>query len=139
MTVHNEAFREDIKTHEAGAGRYFVIYVLLLILTFGTFGVAKLPMSEPMHLAAALLIAACKATLVVLFFMHLWEAEGANRAVFAVSIFFVGVMFFFILVDTAHRFPLTNPQDSTTVNLPGGNPVYSNGPHDPFAEPATGK
>jgi cytochrome c oxidase subunit IV len=125
MSVPNEAFREDIKTHEAGAGRYFVIYVLLLILTFGTFGVAKLPMSEPLHLAAALLIAFCKASLVVLFFMHLKEAEGVNRAVFLVSIAFVGVMFFFILVDTAHRFPLANPIEETTVNLPGGNPIYS--------------
>lgn len=133
MTVHNEAFREDIKTHEAGVGRYFVIYILLVILTFGTFGVAKLHMSESLHLAAALLIAVCKASLVVLFFMHLLEAEGANRAVFLVSILFVGVMMFFILVDTAHRFPLTNPIDETTVNLPGGNPVYSAGAH--HAEP----
>jgi hypothetical protein len=71
--------------------------------------------------------------------MHLLEAEGANRAVFLVSLLFVGVMMFFILVDTAHRFPLANPIEETTVNLPGGNPVYSTGAHHHLAPGEAGQ
>jgi cytochrome c oxidase subunit 4 len=126
MSSQNEAIREEHKTHEAGIGRYFVVYILLLILTFGTFGVAHFDLGE-WNLVAAIGIACCKATLVVLFFMHLWDSEGANRAVFAVSCIFVLVLLFFVMEDTVHRFPLTNPRPETTVNLPGGNPVYGPG------------
>jgi cytochrome c oxidase subunit 4 len=124
MATHNESVREELKTHEPSAARYVVIWIILLICTFATFGVSKLPLSPNGHLAAAMAISFVKATLVVLIFMHLWEAEGANKMVFVVSLLFVGVMFFFIMTDIAHRFPLANSRPETTVNLPDGNPVY---------------
>ena len=133
MATHNESVREELRTHEPSAGRYWVVWILLLICTTATFLVSRIPISATGHLLAALAIAVVKATLVVLIFMHLWEAEGANRLVFATAFLFVGVMFFFILSDTAHRFPLANSRPETTVNLPEGNPVYQNVPENEAA------
>ena len=63
---HNESVREELKTHEPGVGRYVVIWIILLICTFATFGVSKLPLSPNGHLAAAMAISLVKATLVAL-------------------------------------------------------------------------
>jgi cytochrome c oxidase subunit 4 len=130
MATHNESVREELRTHEPGVGRYVLVWIILLICTFGTFAVSKIPMSPNGHLLAAIAISVVKATLVILIFMHLWEAEGANRLVFVTSILFVAVMFFFILTDTAHRFPLANSRLETTVNLPEGNPIHENRPNE---------
>jgi cytochrome c oxidase subunit IV len=92
---------------DGGIGRLILIWVLLLVLTATTFGVSRLPIGH-LHLPAAIFIACIKVTLVVLFFMHLWHAEGSNRIVFVVSFFFVLVLLFFVLADIATRFPLSN-------------------------------
>lgn len=88
-------------------GRLFLVWFALLALTATTFGVARLPIGH-LHLPAAIFIACIKVTLVVLFFMHLWHAEGSNRIVFVVSFFFLIVLLFFVLADIATRFPLSN-------------------------------
>jgi cytochrome c oxidase subunit IV len=48
---------------------YFAIFAALVILTATTVFVATIDLG-PMNIVAALVIAACKATLVLLFFMH---------------------------------------------------------------------
>jgi cytochrome c oxidase subunit IV len=93
--------------HGGGAGRLILVWLGLLALTATTFGVSRLPIGG-LHLPAAIFIACIKVTLVVLFFMHLWHAEGSNRIVFVVSFFFVIVLLFFVLADIATRFPLSN-------------------------------
>ncbi len=92
----------------AGIAKYIGIWVALLFLTFGTFGVSKLPMPAAGHFAAALAIACVKVSLVVLFFMHLKDAEGSNKLVFVTSLSFVAVLLFFVLADVKTRFPLAN-------------------------------
>ena len=62
-----------------------------------------------MNLPLALAIACLKASLVVLFFMHMSEAAGANRLVFVVSLIFVLVMIFGVFGDLWTRNPMTLP------------------------------
>jgi caa(3)-type oxidase subunit IV len=93
--------------HSSSAGRLILNWVVLCVLTFTTFGVSKLPIGQ-YHLAAAILIACIKVTLVVLFFMHLWHAEGSDRIVFVVSFLFLLVLLFFVLADVGTRFSLSN-------------------------------
>ena len=147
MTTHNQAIREEIKTHEPSATRYVVVWIALLICTFLTWYVAKIDLGS-FQLAAAMLIAVLKASLVVLIFMHLWEAEGANRIVFLLSIGFLLLMMGTIIADVTHRFPLANSLRETTVNLPQGNPVYEpvpahlapgTAPHGPGGSGGTGE
>ena len=76
--------------HEALAppSRYVLIWVLLLVATGLTYWTAKMHIPEPWGNVVALGIATGKSTLVVLFFMHLWEHGGANRLILMVSILF---------------------------------------------------
>ena len=85
--------------------RYVASWIALAALTTLTYTLAKHDFGNA-SLAVALLIAGAKATIVVLFFMHLWDQKGANRIVFAVSLLFVIVLGGLTIVEMATRFPL---------------------------------
>jgi len=80
-----------------------VVLVLLLVLTFATVGVSFLPLPGAWHLGGGLAIAAIKAALVVLFFMHVLHASSATRAVIAVSIVGVSLLVGLMMVDYVSR------------------------------------
>ncbi len=61
----------------------------LLGLTALTVGVSFLQLSGGWHMAAGLGIAITKATLVVLFFMHMIHSSAATRAVIVVAVFWL--------------------------------------------------
>ena len=62
-----------------------------------------------LNLPLAMAIATIKATLVVLFFMHMLEAAGANRLVFVASLFFAVLMIIGVFGDLWTRSPMTLP------------------------------
>jgi cytochrome c oxidase subunit 4 len=95
-------------SHGFGPGKLILNWIVLVGLTFSTFGVSKLDMPVNYHLAAALCIAVVKLSLVVLFFMHLWWGEGVNRIVFLTSFLFLLVLMFFVMADVGTRFRLSN-------------------------------
>ena len=113
--------------HGFGPGKLFLIWFVLVCLTFSTFGVSKVDMPVNYHLAAALCIAVVKLSLVVLFFMHLWWGEGINRIVFLTSFLFLLLLMFFVMADVGTRFKLSNsripplPQIDQTL-IPSGLP-----------------
>jgi cytochrome c oxidase subunit 4 len=112
--AHDPAQTEAGKAehHAHGAGRYFVVWGLLLIFTALTVYTGHY---HP-NIYLALLIATIKATLVVLFFMHMTEAPGANRLVFSVSLLFTLVLMTGVFGDLLTRNPMS---------LPGGAPPPS--------------
>lgn len=110
--AHQASDTHDGKAHAHGVGRYFVVWILLLIFTATTVITGRLDLGEA-NIVLALAIATIKATLVVLFFMHMTEAAGANRLVFVVSILFVVVMMLGVFGDLLTRNPMS---------LPTGNP-----------------
>ncbi len=117
--AHATAKQEKESEHlaHASAARYWIVWVLLLAGTLLTFGASKLHFPGPYHLGIALLIACAKSGLVVLFFMHLWDHEGANRLVFATSIIFIVLLVGLVVLDSASRFELTNPGRGATLRL----------------------
>lgn len=96
------------KSHGFGPGKLILNWLVLVCLTFSTFGVSQIQMPVNYHLAAALCISVVKTTLVVLFFMHLWWGEGVNRIVFLTSFLFLAVLMFFVMADVGTRFTLSN-------------------------------
>ncbi len=96
------------KHHELGPGRLVLNWLVLCGLTAATFGVSQIHMPVNYHLGAAICIACVKVTLVVLFFMHLWNGEGVNRIVFLTSFVFLLVLMFFVMADVGTRFTLSN-------------------------------
>jgi cytochrome c oxidase subunit IV len=95
-----------------GPGRYFVVWALLIVFTITTVLTGHIDMGGHWNILLALAIASIKATLVVLFFMHMSEAAGANRVVFVVSIVFAIVMMLGVFGDLLTRPAMTLPHDT---------------------------
>lgn len=117
MAIANESRQEarNMEEHH-GAGRYWVIWGALLVLTLITVFTGKMHMPS-FGLALALIIATTKGTLVTLYFMHLIDHRGANRLVFSVSILFVLLMLAIPLIDLGTRFRGANPPGSQYSDL----------------------
>jgi cytochrome c oxidase subunit 4 len=88
----------------------------LLSLTGLTVGVAYLPLG-PLDVPVAIAIAATKAILVVLFFMHLKYDNPVNALTFAIGSIFVVVFVAVTLLDTAFRGDLGNVNAKTVQEL----------------------
>jgi cytochrome c oxidase subunit 4 len=99
---------DDGKAHAHGPGRYVVIWLLLLAFTVTTVVTGRMNLHGA-NLPLAIFIATVKATLVVLFFMHLWDSEGINRVVFGVSLLFVVVLLLGVFADLLTRAPAALP------------------------------
>lgn len=108
--THAEVAKVEHDRHAHGWGQNVVVLLILGALTLSTFGVSKLTMSENAHLYAALGIAAVKVSLVVLFFMHLKDAEGSNKVAFGLALVFVAVLMWFVMEDVNHRWKMTRTQ-----------------------------
>ncbi|WP_242345631.1 cytochrome C oxidase subunit IV family protein [Anaeromyxobacter terrae] len=98
--------------HHSHVGRYVVVWIVLLVLTVSTWAIAKVHLPGPLHILVALVIAIAKGALVALFFMHLYDQQGANRLVFATSLVFVALLVGLTLSDYATRYPLAKPPGS---------------------------
>ena len=130
--THSRA--EEAEHHSSAA--YWLVWIALLVLTAITWFTGQMHIPG-FALLLALIIAVTKATLVVLFFMHLWEQRGVNRIAFSSSVILVVIMLLGIFGDVAFRLPsLLPPRESPMVNVHGD----SHGSAQPHgAEPAPAK
>jgi cytochrome c oxidase subunit 4 len=96
-----------------GIGRYVLIWAILLVFTGITVATGRMDLGAA-NIFIALAIATTKATLVVLFFMHLWDMGGVNRLVFVVSVLFAVVLIIGVFGDLTARL---------TISLPHGGPL----------------
>jgi cytochrome c oxidase subunit 4 len=98
---------------EHGAGRYYVVWAILLVFTGLTVLTGRQDLGA-WNIFIAMFIASIKASLVVLFFMHMSEAAGANRLVFVMSLVFVAVLMMGVFGDLWTRNPMTLPSHVPT-------------------------
>ena len=81
---------------------YYLIFAILMICTALTVGIAFLDLG-PFNVVAALTIAVFKATLVVLFFMHVKYGTRLTWAVVAGSVFWLGILLALTMGDYLTR------------------------------------
>lgn len=82
---------------------YFGIWITLLIFTFVTYKAAFIELGR-FNAAVALGIATLKATLVALFFMHVWRAgEKLTKLVVITALFFLLLLLGLTMSDYATR------------------------------------
>jgi cytochrome c oxidase subunit 4 len=103
MESRSEVEREERALAHAGWPRYLLVLAALVALTVITFGLSYVD-TGAWSGAIALLIATGKASLVVLFFMHLREQRGAARAYLLLSLGFVLLLLGGVLADGLTRF-----------------------------------
>lgn len=115
MAMANETLKEEREMREerhSGAMTYVIVWAALMVGTVITVWTGRMDLGA-LNLPLALTIATVKGTLVVLFFMHLAEHQGANRLVFGVSLLFVLLMLLFPLMDLGTRFRAALPSGTT--------------------------
>jgi cytochrome c oxidase subunit IV len=84
------------------------IFIVLLLLLFATVGAAYLPLG-PLHFPVAMTIAAAKALLIALFFMHLLHSHKLMIVIFAASFLWLAIMVGITLSDYLTRDWLSIP------------------------------
>src|SRR5947209_3646724 len=82
---------------------YVLVCVGLIVLTFVTVGVSMLKIPGQMHILLGLLIAICKGSLVVLFFMHAINSPRLIWIVIIVAGFWLFILFGLTLTDYSYR------------------------------------
>ena len=117
MATHLPTSEAEAHGHQHGPGRYFLIWALLLVFTVTTVLTGRMDLGA-LNLPLALTIASIKATLVVLFFMHLSESHGVNRLVFVVSVLFLLVLITGVFGDLGTRDPMSLPIGIPTTEGP---------------------
>jgi cytochrome c oxidase subunit 4 len=84
---------------------YYAVFAALIVLTFLTVGVSFLNLGD-WHTIVGLAIAVCKATLVVLIFMHLWYSSRLTWVIALAALYFLGIMLGLTLTDYGTRWKM---------------------------------
>ena len=83
---------------------YLIVFIALMLLMGLTAFLSTVPMGRELNTIVALFIAAIKATLVLLFFMHLkYENYVISTVVFVAGLFWLLIFFGLTLVDYLSR------------------------------------
>ena len=90
MAAHTEKSPEH---HIVPKRVYFAVFFALILLTWVTTGVSTLDLGR-WNIFVALAIAICKASLVALFFMHVWYGTRLTKMIVLASIFWLILMLF---------------------------------------------
>ena len=126
--------------HVLPKSTYYGIFGSLMVLTAVTVGVAFINLGA-LNFPVAISIAILKATLVVLFFMHVKYSSRMTKMVVGMAIFFLLVMLVLTMTDYLSRSWHTAPRGSsgagvsTTINPSGGRLAPS--PTPPPAAPTS--
>jgi cytochrome c oxidase subunit IV len=81
---------------------YVIIWLILTIMTFVTYGVAQIDLG-PFNIVIALAIAAFKMMLVVWFFMHVRTDNPLTKLFVFAGFFWMAILFVFTLGDYFSR------------------------------------
>ncbi|SRR6266508_3974348 len=103
--------------HNHSAKPYVFTALALYVGTFLTWSLAKKDFGA-WSFIIAMAIAFTKGSLVVLFFMHLWDQKGPSRLTMVIALLFVGLLIGLTCSDVLTRFPLSLPPGSFRAFLP---------------------
>ena len=98
-----------MREHIVSPKLYYVIFIALVVLTVVTWSVAKLDLGK-MNAVVALTIAVIKATLVVLYFMHVRYSSRLTWVFVCAGFFWLAIMVALTLGDYMTRSWLTIAQ-----------------------------
>src|SRR6188768_2692133 len=98
--------------HVSPKSTYYAIFGALMVLTGVTVAAAFVNLGS-FNFPVAISIAITKATLVILFFMHVKYSSRLTKMVVAMAFFFLAIMFGLTLTDYMSRGWQTSPRGST--------------------------
>jgi cytochrome c oxidase subunit 4 len=95
-----------VSEHIVSPKIYLLIFAVLMILTFTTVYAATVDLNAHfagLNVIVALLIATCKAILVILFFMHAYYSSKRTKLIVFAGFFWLAIMLSLTLGDYATR------------------------------------
>jgi cytochrome c oxidase subunit 4 len=98
--------------HVLPLSTYFAVFGALLVLTVLTVVVSVIGLPQPTAIIVAMIVAIAKASLVVLWFMHLKFDDKFYSLIFVISIFFVVLFFAFTSLDVLSRGQVNQEESS---------------------------
>lgn len=102
--------------HSVPVSTYITIFAALLVLTAATYGVATVHLGNPWNDVVAMAIALTKATLVVLFFMHVKYSTRMTTVVVLSAVLFFLFLLGFTMADYLGRGLVL---DASGLSVPG--------------------
>src|SRR5262245_51231841 len=102
--------------HISPVRTYYAIFGALMVLTVVTVLVAFQNLGR-FNFPVAIGIAITKATLVILFFMHVKYSSRLTKLIVGMAFFFLSIMFGLTLTDYLSRQWYTTPRGSTTAGV----------------------
>src|SRR4051794_37181967 len=118
--------------HVSPKSTYYAIFAALMVLTGVTVAVAFVHLGS-FNFPVAMGIAVTKATLVVLFFMHVKYSSRLTKMVVGMAIFFLMCLFGLTMTDYLSRGWYTSPRGSTGAGTQVGITPTSAHPRQPAA------
>ena len=106
---HTEQHETHEGEHHQGIPVYLGVFAILMVLTILTYYVALIDLDHifrGLNTFVALGIALLKATLVILFFMHVKFSSRLVKFSIIAGLFWLGIMFLFTLSDYNSRIPV---------------------------------
>ena len=100
--------------HISPKSTYYTIFGALMVCTVLTVGAAFVNLGD-LNFPIALSIAIFKATLVILFFMHVKYSSRMTKLIVGTAFFFLGILLTLTLTDYLSRGWFTAPDGSTTA------------------------
>jgi cytochrome c oxidase subunit 4 len=97
-----------MSAHVSPKRLYYAIFASLMVLTAITVGVAFINLGA-LNFPVAISIAIVKATLVILFFMHVKYSSRLTKVILLTGFFFLGILFVLTLSDYLSRGWMTAP------------------------------
>jgi cytochrome c oxidase subunit 4 len=98
--------------HVSPKSTYFAIFGALMVLTAVTVAAAFINLGS-LNFPVALSIAIIKATLVILFFMHVKYSSRLTKMIVGMAFFFLFIMFGLTMTDYLSRGWFTSPRGSS--------------------------
>ena len=89
--------------HIVSVKLYLAIFSALLMMTLATAGAAFIDLGGNLNTSVAMLIAACKALLVILFFMHVRYSSRLTWVFVAAGFFWLMILLALTLADVLSR------------------------------------
>jgi cytochrome c oxidase subunit IV len=115
--------------HISPKSTYYAIFGALMVLTTVTVVVAFVPLGA-FNFPVAISIAITKATLVVLYFMHVKYSSKLTKMIVAMALFFLLTMFGLTMTDYMSRSWFASPRGTAGA---GTQPTITGGPRLPPA------
>jgi cytochrome c oxidase subunit IV len=102
--MHGHAEHTEGSEHIVSSGLYWLIWAILIAATFLTAWISTIDLG-PFNTVVALVIATCKASIVVLIFMHVkYTAEKMTKPILIAAVFWLILLLILSLTDYSSRF-----------------------------------